>query len=107
MFRQSLNLNSRQSWVYEGNGNCTTNDNQNPADGDPGVFRDESHDMENPPAPQTQPANSISITSCRAVPDDAPTDGAADSRAVDSRAAVTADDGRPVGQVSEFQVWSS
>lgn len=44
--------------------------------------------MENPPAPLTQPANSISITSCGAVADDTPTNGAADSRSVDSRAAI-------------------
>ncbi|MEU8909849.1 discoidin domain-containing protein [Streptomyces mirabilis] len=104
----------------EGNGNYNTSDNQNPADGDPRVFWDESHtfvtgspipagatfslrkdsdnsasfydvdsvDVENPPAPLTQPANSISITSCGAVADDTPTNGAADSRSVDSRAAI-------------------
>ncbi|KPI09598.1 hypothetical protein ACFZDP_15415 [Streptomyces mirabilis] len=122
VFRQALNLNSRQSWAYEGNGNYNTSDNQNPADGDPRVFWDESHtfvtgspipagatfslrkdsdnsapfydvdsvDVENPPAPLTQPANSISIsiTSCGAVADDTPTNGAADSRSVDSRAAI-------------------
>lgn len=120
VFRQALNLNSRQSWVYEGNGNYNTSDNQNPADGDPRVFWDESHtfvtgspipagatfslrqdsdnsasfydvdsvDVENPPAPLTQPANSISITSCGAVADDSPTNGAADSQSVDSRAAI-------------------
>ncbi|MFD8814433.1 carbohydrate-binding protein [Streptomyces sp. NPDC059627] len=120
VFRQALNLNSRQSWVYEGNGNYNTSDNQNPADGDPRVFWDESHtfvtgspipagatfslrkdsgnsasfydvdsvDVENPPAPLTQPANSISITSCGAVADNTPTNGAADSQAVDSRAAI-------------------
>jgi hypothetical protein len=120
VFRQELNLNSRQSWVYEGNGNYNTSDNQNPADGDPRVFWDESHtfvtgspipagatfspredsdnsasfhdvdsvDVENPPAPQTQPVNSISITSRGAVADNTPTNGAADSRSVDSRAAI-------------------
>ncbi len=120
VFRQALNLNSRQSWVYEGNDNYNTSDNQNPADGDPRVFWDESHtfvtgspipagatfalqqdsgnsaasydvdsvDVENPPAPRPQPADSISITSCGAVSDDTPTNGAADSRAVDSRAAI-------------------
>ena len=120
VFRQALNLNSKQSWVYEGNGNYNTSDNQNPADGDPRVFWDESHtfvtgspipagatfslrkdsdnsassydvdsvDVENPPAPQAQPANSISITSCGAVADDNPTNGAADSQSVDSRAAI-------------------
>ncbi len=120
VFRQALGLNSRQSWVYEGNGNYNTSDDQNPADGDPRVFWDESHafvtgapipagatfsfrkdadnsassydvdsvDVENPPAPLAQPANSISITSCGAVPDDNPTNGAADGQAVDSRAAI-------------------
>ncbi|MET7897980.1 carbohydrate-binding protein [Streptomyces mirabilis] len=118
VFREELNLNSRQSWVYEGNYN--TSDNQNSADGDPRVFWGESHtfvtgspipagatfslrkdsdnsasfydvdslDVENPPVPLTQPANSISITSCGAVPDNNPTNGAADSQSVDSRAAI-------------------
>jgi hypothetical protein len=41
-FRQTLNLNSKQSWFYEGgNGNYNGND-QNPADGDPREFFDES-----------------------------------------------------------------
>ncbi|MFE2837220.1 discoidin domain-containing protein [Streptomyces mirabilis] len=48
----------------------------------------DSVDVENPPAPLTQPANSISITRCGAVADDTPTNGAADSRSVDSRAAI-------------------
>jgi parallel beta-helix repeat protein len=119
VFRQALNLNSIQSWLYEGNGNYEGND-QNPADGDPRVFYDESHtfitgapiapgstfslqedasntakfyyidviDVENPPAPLTQPANSISITSCGAVADNNPTNGSADSAAVDSTAAI-------------------
>ncbi|MGW3108365.1 hypothetical protein [Streptomyces sp. NPDC001100] len=43
VFRQALNLNSLQSWVYEGKGNCNASDNRNPADGDPRVFWDESH----------------------------------------------------------------
>ncbi|MFJ9520072.1 discoidin domain-containing protein [Kitasatospora sp. NPDC101801] len=42
-FRQALNLNSKQSWVYEGNNNYNTSDNQNPADGNPRVFWDEAH----------------------------------------------------------------
>jgi parallel beta-helix repeat protein len=119
VFRQALNLNSKQSWLYEGNNNYNGND-QNPADGDPRVFFDESHtfitgapiapgstfsvqedasntasfyyidaiDVENPPAPLTQPANSISITSCGAVADNTPTNGAADPAAVDSTAAI-------------------
>ena len=118
-FRQALNLNSKQTWVYEGS-NYNNSDDQNPADGDPRVFYDESHtfvtgtpiapgstfslqqdssntaafynvdviDVENPPAPLAQPANSISITSCGAVSDNTPTNGAADSQAVDSTAAI-------------------
>ncbi|WP_329454039.1 discoidin domain-containing protein [Streptomyces sp. NBC_01497] len=120
VFRQALDLNSRQTWVYEGGDNYNTSDDQNPGDGDPRVFWDESHtfvagapippgatfslrkdssnsasfydvdaiDVENPPAPQTQPANSISITSCGAVADNNPTNGAADAQAVDSRSAI-------------------
>ncbi|MGW3174945.1 carbohydrate-binding protein [Streptomyces sp. NPDC001153] len=119
-FRQALNLNSKQTWVYEGNNNYNTSDNQNPADGSPRVFFDESHtfvvgtpiapgstfslqkdssngasfydvdaiDVENPPAPIAQPANSISITSCGAVSDDNPTNGSADPQSVDSTAAI-------------------
>lgn len=120
VFRQTLNLNSRQSWFYEGgNGNYNGSD-QNPADGDPRDFFDESRtfvtgapiaagstiellrdssntaafydidvlDAENPPPPITQPANSISITSCGAVADDNPTNGSADSGATDSTAAI-------------------
>jgi hypothetical protein len=41
-FRQALNVNSKQSWLYEGDNNYNGND-QNPADGDPRVFWDESH----------------------------------------------------------------
>jgi len=119
VFRQALNLNSKQSWLYEGNNNYNGND-QNPADGDPRVFFDESHafitgaaiapgstfsiqkdasnsaafyyidviDVEDPPAPITQPANSISITSCGAVADNNPTNGSADPSAVDSTVAI-------------------
>ncbi|HEX4704991.1 MAG TPA: RICIN domain-containing protein [Pseudonocardiaceae bacterium] len=118
-FRQALNLNSKQTWAYEGT-NYNNTDDQNPADGDPRVFFDESHtfvtgapiapgstfslvkdaantasfydvdviDVENPPPPISQPANSISITSCGAVADDNPTNGAADPGAVDSTAAI-------------------
>ncbi|GIH20642.1 carbohydrate-binding protein [Rugosimonospora africana] len=39
-FRQALNLNSKQSWFYEGNNNYNGSD-QNPADGDPRDFFDE------------------------------------------------------------------
>lgn len=119
VFRQTLNLNSKQTWIYEGNNNYQGND-QNPADGDPHVFFDEAHtfitgapiapgstfslqqdssntaafyyidviDVENPPAPLTQPANSISITSCGAVADNNPTNGAADPNDVDSTTAI-------------------
>ncbi|WUH89248.1 discoidin domain-containing protein [Streptomyces sp. NBC_00433] len=119
-FRQALNLNSKQTWVYEGNNNYNTSDNQNPGDGSPRVFFDESHtfvtgtpiapgstftlkkdaansapsydidsiDVENPPAPLSQPADSISLTSCGAVSDSNPTNGAGDSQAVDSGAAI-------------------
>src|SRR6266508_3907778 len=45
-------------------------------------------DAENTPAPLAQPANSISITSCGAVADNNPTNGSADSQAVDSTAAI-------------------
>jgi hypothetical protein len=119
VFRQALNLNSKQTWIYEGK-TYNSSDNQNPADGSPRVFWDESHafvtgtpiaagstlqlkkdsanqasfydidviDVENPPAPIAQPANSISITSCGAVADTKSTNGAANSGSVDSRAAI-------------------
>jgi hypothetical protein len=118
VYRQTLNLNSKQTWLYEGNNNYNGN-SQNPADANPRVFFDEAHafvtgtpiapgstfalrrsasstvafhyvdviDVENP-APLSPPANSISITSCGAVASSAPTNGAADSGAVDSRAAI-------------------
>jgi Carbohydrate binding module (family 6)/Ricin-type beta-trefoil lectin domain-like/Right handed beta helix region len=118
-FRQALNLNSKQTWIYEGS-QYNNSDDQNPADGDPRVFFDESHafvtgtaiapgstfslkkdssntasfydidviDVENPPAPLAQPANSISITSCGAVADNNPTNGSADDQAVDSTSAI-------------------
>jgi hypothetical protein len=41
-FRQALNMNSVQSWQYEGNNNYSGSD-QNPADGDPRNFWDEFH----------------------------------------------------------------
>jgi hypothetical protein len=119
VFRQALNLNSKQTWIYEG-ASYNSSDNQKPADGSPRVFWDESDafvtgapiaagstlqlkkdsantasyydidviDVENPPAPIAQPANSISITSCGAVADTKPTNGAANSGSVDSRAAI-------------------
>ncbi|MFE2431290.1 RICIN domain-containing protein [Streptomyces sp. NPDC059373] len=118
-FRQALNLNSKQTWIYEGSEYNSSTD-ENPADGDPRVFWDEFHtfitgtpiaagstiqlkkdsantasyynvdviDVENPPAPIAQPANSISITSCGAVASTTPTNGSAASGAVDSRAAI-------------------
>jgi hypothetical protein len=103
--RQTLNVNSKQTWLYEGNNNYNGND-QNPADGDPRVFFDEVHtfltgaplapgdtlrlqmdstntatyynidviDLEAPPPPLAQPANSLSITSCGAVANSPGTD---------------------------------
>ena len=103
--RQTLSVNSKQTWLYEGNNNYNGND-QNPADGDPRVFFDEVHafltgaplapgdtlrlqmdstntatyynidviDLEAPPPPLTQPANSLSITSCGAVANSPGTD---------------------------------
>ncbi|WP_405583017.1 discoidin domain-containing protein [Streptomyces sp. NBC_01190] len=120
VFRQALNLNSRQSWFYEGGSNHYNGSDQNPADGNPREFFDEAHtfvtgspiaagstitlkkdaantaafyyidvvDVENPPPALTQPAGSISITSCGAVADNAPTNGTADSGAVDSTTAI-------------------
>ena len=41
-FRQAVNMNSIQSWQYEGNNNYSGSD-QNPADGDPRDFWDEFH----------------------------------------------------------------
>jgi hypothetical protein len=103
--RQTLDVNSKQTWLYEGNNNYNGND-QNPADGDPRVFFDESHtfltgaplapgdtlrlqmdstntatyynidviDLEAPPPPLAQPANTLSITSCGAVANSPGTD---------------------------------
>src|SRR3984957_15581553 len=114
-FRQALNMNSIQSWQYEGNNNYNGSD-QNPADGDPRDFWDEFHafvtgaaipagatfslqkdstntaqfywinsvDLWDAPAPAAQPANSISVTSCGAVADNTPTNGAAAPGATDS-----------------------
>lgn len=119
-FRQALNLNSKQTWVYESANNYNNSDDQIPSDGSPRVFFDEAHtfvtgtpiapgstfslqkdssngasfydvdaiDVENPPAPIAQPANSISITSCGAVSDGNPTNGSADSQSVDSGPAI-------------------
>jgi hypothetical protein len=41
-FRQALNMNSIQSWEYEGNNNYNGSD-ENPADGDPRAFWDDFH----------------------------------------------------------------
>ena len=97
-FRQALSLNSKQTWLYENSSTYGGND-QNPADGNPRVFFDDTHafitgeavapgsvirlqqdatntatfyhidvvDLENPPAPLSQPPNSLSITSFGAV----------------------------------------
>ncbi|MFK0193817.1 discoidin domain-containing protein [Kitasatospora sp. NPDC090308] len=43
VFRQALNLNSRQSWFYEGGDGHYNGSNQNAADGDPRDFFDEAH----------------------------------------------------------------
>jgi hypothetical protein len=43
-FRQVLTVNSKQTWIYEGNNNYNGND-QDPADGDPRVFFDEVHTL--------------------------------------------------------------
>ncbi|MFJ6215696.1 discoidin domain-containing protein [Streptomyces sp. NPDC092296] len=120
VFRQALNLNSRQSWFYEGGSNHYNGSDQNPADGNPREYFDEAHtfvtgapiapgstielkkdaantaafyyldviDVENPPPPAAQPADSISITSCGAVADNTPTNGTGDSAAVDSTTAI-------------------
>lgn len=114
-FRQAIDMNSIQSWEYEGNNNYNGSD-ENPGDGDPRDFWDEFHtfvtgtpipagatfslqkdssntasfywinsvDVWNAPAAAVQPANSISITSCGAVADDTPTNGAAAPGATDS-----------------------
>ncbi|CDG83142.1 right-handed parallel beta-helix repeat-containing protein [Janthinobacterium agaricidamnosum] len=118
VFRQHLNLNSRQSWIYEGKEYQASD--QNPVSGKPRAFFDETHafivgepigpgstfslrtdsdntaafynidviDVENPPPPLAQPANSISITSCGAVADMAPTNGGGNPNARDSTAAI-------------------
>ena len=119
-FRQALNVNSIQTWVYE-----TSSDyngmSQTPSSGTPHVFWDETHafitgaaiapgstitlqkdsansatyynidviDLEAPPAPLAQPANSLSITTnCGAVASSTPTNGAAASGAADSTSAI-------------------
>ena len=92
-FRQALNVNSKQTWVYEGS--AYDGMDNTPSSGDPHVFWDETHafiegaaiapgsaitlqkdasnlaayynvdvvDLEAPPAPLMQPANSLSVVS--------------------------------------------
>lgn len=118
VFRQHVNLNSHQSWIYEGQQYQASD--QNPASGRPRAFFDDSHffvqgdpiapgstfsfrkdgdnsasfydldviDVENPPAPLAQPAGSLSITDCGAVADNAPTLGRGDTNAPDSSGAI-------------------
>ena len=101
VFRQSLNLNSIQTWLYENSTNYNGND-QDPTHGSPRVFFDDVHtfingaavapgstirlqkdstnaaafyyidvvDVEAPPAPLTQPSNSLSIISYGAIGND-------------------------------------
>jgi hypothetical protein len=110
VFRQSINVNSIQTWCYEANIG-SHGWNQSPSSGNPHIFWDETHffinspavpagatitfqkdsgnaaafyyldvvDMENPPGPLSQPANSLSITSYGAV---------ANNSSVDSTAAI-------------------
>ena len=118
-FRQAINMNSIQTWQYEGNNNYNSSvPNQNPSNGDPRAFWDDfnafvtgsaiapgstislvkdssntasfywvnSIDLFDAPAPLTQPANSISITSCGATADNTPTNGTAAAGATDSTA---------------------
>src|ERR1039458_4957463 len=93
VFRQGVFLSSTQTWLYENASDYKSN-NQNPTNGNPHVFYDETHffisgaavapgskitlqqdstntatfywldviDLENPPLPLTQPANSLAIT---------------------------------------------
>ena len=50
-FRQTLNLNSKQTYGYEGN-NHYNNESQNPSDGNPRTFFDEVHTLiQSPPVP--------------------------------------------------------
>src|SRR5260221_3668834 len=93
VFRQGIFLSSTQTWIYENAYDYNSN-NQNPTNGNPHLFYDETHffisgaavasgttitfqqdstntaafywldviDLENPPPPLTQPANSLAIT---------------------------------------------
>ncbi len=119
VFRRALNLNSKQTWIYEGNNHYQGND-QNPADGDPRVFFDEAHtfitgapispgstfalqkdpsntaafyyidviDVENPPRLLPSPPVRFRSPVAGRWPDNNPTNGSADSNAVDSTAAI-------------------
>jgi len=107
--RQSINVDSTQSWLYEGGNNNYNGNDQNPADGNPRVFFDEAHafltgaplapgdkirlqmdadnaasyyhidviDLEAPPPPIVQPANTLSIESCGATANDPTKDSTA------------------------------
>jgi hypothetical protein len=109
VFRQALNVNSKQTWVYESASNYNGM-SKDPTQGVPHVFWDETHaflagaavapgstitlqmdssnsasyynidvvDLEAPPAPLAQPANSLSITTdCGATANSASTDSTA------------------------------
>jgi hypothetical protein len=116
LFRQALSLNSVQSWQYEGTNYNQSDQNpaegdprdfwdefhafvsgaaipagatfslQKDAANTASFYWINSIDLWNAPAPATQPANSISITSCGAVADNTPTNGAAAPGATDGTA---------------------
>jgi hypothetical protein len=119
-FRQALNVNSIQTWLYESSSSYDGM-SQTPSSGNPHIFWDETHafitgaaiapgstitlqkdsansaayyhidviDLEAPPAPLTQPANTLSITTnCGAVASSALTNGTGASGAVDSTSAI-------------------
>ena len=118
VFRQRLTLNSRQSWIYEGAsyqasdqdpakgrpraffdeaaafvtgepiGPGSTFSLKREAGDSAAFYNIDVVDVENPPPPLAQPANSISIASCGAVADSAPTHGAGNPQARDSTAAI-------------------
>jgi hypothetical protein len=108
VFRQSISLNSTQTWCYQKSGS-EHGWSQDPSYGSPHIFYDETHffisgsavapgstlsfqkdatnsasfywldvvDMENPPAPLTQPANSLSILTYGALANDITKDSTA------------------------------
>jgi hypothetical protein len=118
VFRQALDVNSKQTWDYEGK--SYQSHDQNPASGHPRAFFDETHtfvkgaaiapgstfsvrkdaanaaayydidviDVEQAPAPLPQPAGSLSITDCGAVASNVPTNGTGDPTAKDSTDAI-------------------